>query len=177
MNKIFMYIILGMIIGAALGYCGSGGINKIKEAKKRQQLEQTQELKVKQATKDMIKKHNAITNFESNLVFTSQLQETILGANEEPVYFKGTISDIQKKDNKYILYLDDYYLDSDVIYEITITPEQYKNILLLQRLPTIEISSLVLLPSLQKSVSQLFPSTLNLKQRMKQGSQSIQQLY
>ena len=97
MNKILMYIILGMIIGAALGYCGSGGINKIKEAKKRQQLEQTQELKVKQATKDMIKKHNAITNFESNLVFTSQLQETILGANERPVYFKGTISDIQKK--------------------------------------------------------------------------------
>jgi hypothetical protein len=125
MKKVFVYICLGIAIIAVVGYYGIGAINNAKEEKKRQKISQKQELKLKQAITDMVSKHNAITKWKSGLVYTSQIQDVLLSTNGRPVYLSGTITDIQKSHNNYILYLT----ASEISYELVITPEQYRKII------------------------------------------------
>lgn len=132
MKKIFINIFWGIVIFAVIGYFGMGHINKVKEEKAQQKLETEKKEKIKKDIKDIITKYNAITNWRKGLIYTSQLQTFLQNANERPVFISGTISDIEKKQSDYVLYLKSeglFTYNSYILCELSISPEQYKKIL------------------------------------------------
>lgn len=130
MKKNFFYIFCGIVLIAIVGYYGLGKINEREKEKKQERAIEERELKAQQAIKEMISKHKAVTDWGKGLIYTSQFQDTLLGIQGKPVYLIGTISDIVKKHDSYILYLNDNRLSSKIIlYELLISPAQYKKIL------------------------------------------------
>ena len=67
---------------------------------------------LKQAVSDMVKKHNAITDWEKNLntyrSYTIQVEDALIRSDNRPILFFGRVNDIAKKANKYFIHFSKF---------------------------------------------------------------------
>jgi hypothetical protein len=88
---------------------------------------------LKQAVSDMVKKHNAITDWDKNLdtyspyTYTIQVEDALIRSDNRPILFFGRVNDIAKKANKYFIHFS--MISHNIYFVLECNEEQVKKIL------------------------------------------------